>query len=90
MPGQHILDFSQLNTITTYFDLMIEALQKLQTSITAIADFISRSVKPGARFHGERVGHKLGGGRLRIPAVSACEPVPADVEFSCYADRYRF
>ena len=89
MAAQHRFDFTQLNTKAANLNLIIIAAEKINTSIRQIASQVSRLVKSRVQLVAERIGNKFLARQLGPVQVTPREAVPADVQFSRYADRNR-
>src|SRR6185436_3396620 len=72
------------------FYLMIDAAQKLDTAVAAIATEITGTIQPRSGRGRERMRNEARRGQVRPVQIAARESNTADVDFTCYADGRRF
>src|SRR5258706_6409632 len=87
MAAQLRLHFSQLNSETANFDLMIDAAQILNIAIGQVTDQIPGPVEAAVRALFERIFEKPIGGPFRPMKISPNEGKPAQPEFGRDAPR---
>src|ERR1035437_166985 len=89
MPGEHRLDFLQLDTKAADLHLMVDAPQELEISVRQVPNAIARLVQTRTRLVAERAGDEFGGGEFGTIPVSAGQTITPDVQLAGHTDRLR-
>ncbi len=82
-------DFTQFDTETTDFHLVVVTAQILDNPVCVPATKVASAVQQGSSVVAERVGDKLGGVQLRAVQVTLGHALSADIQLPRYSDRYR-
>src|SRR3954454_18148025 len=81
-------DFAQLDTMTTYLDLLIDTAEKLDLAIRQITNAVAGAIETSTTRCRKRIGKETIGGELGTIEVPTREAVAADEELTCDTNRH--
>ena len=85
MLRQGRFDFAQLDAKPAHLHLVVEAAEKFDASVIAIANQIARAIQPRVSLR-KRIADKSFIRQLWAVEIIASEAIAADVKFACHAD----
>src|SRR5581483_3283248 len=81
---EHSFDFSQLDAEAANLDLVIHSSQEFHIPVLAEARQVAGTIHAFAMAEG--IIQEFFGGQFRAAEISACHPLPADVQLAFFAD----
>ncbi len=82
-------DFTQFDTETSDFHLVVVTAQILDHPVCVPATKVAGAVQQGSSVLTERIGDKLRSVQLRAVQVTLGHALPADIQLSDHTDRHR-
>src|ERR1700755_3394679 len=86
---QNRFDFAWLDSITANLHLMVEASQKINSTVGQKAREVSRPIHASPRLNAERIGDEFFGGQVRASEIAARQTHASEMKLAGNTDRER-